>query len=230
MEAPPVPTAQPEEPKRDILTLALEFLDSRRFLFFGAALGLEVLLLFGAMFVPIGPAQQQLLNNTAGTIANSTSHAGFFGTIGVIFQNNLKIALVEMIPILGLLAFVESIFLTGQVIEVIGAGRNIPGPYLGGSLFLFPFTVVELSCYAIAVSSGTLLLLSAARHRLGDESRVFVLQVPIVAGLLLLAATMETITDFAPLIGLALWVPGLIAVFYARRAVGRARARWSTGT
>jgi len=201
----------------------LEFASSKRLIVFAAVLGIEIALLFGAMLVPIAPAEQQVLGNEASTLANTTASAGFFGTIFLIFQNNLRIALIEMIPILGAVAFLESIFVTGQIIEVIGMRRSVPGPLLGGALFLFPFTFVELSSYAIAVSSGSLLLLSTARQRAVAEARVFVLQIGVVVLLLLLAATMETITDYAPVVGLALWIPAILAAVLVERSLRRIR-------
>jgi Stage II sporulation protein M len=212
---PPVPgeTGPPTQPTGGLPNALRDFLSERRILIFGIVLLAELVVFFIGTAFPISPAQQVVLSNQEQTLLNQTSNIGPLATVFAIFANNFKVALLEMIPLLGIIAFFSSIFLTGQIFQVEAISRNVPGPVIGGVLFVFPFAIVELSCYAIAVASGTMLIVALPTRRLARELRVFAVQVVAVALLLIFAATMETITIFIPLIGLAFWVPLLLLAY-----------------
>jgi uncharacterized membrane protein SpoIIM required for sporulation len=184
---------------------------------------LELLLFFGAMVVPIDPATRQRLQQAANSLQNSTADRAPAVVLGLIFSNNVKVALAEMIPGAGALVFFISILNTGQVIQVLALSRGVPGVFYGVALFLFPFSIVELSAYALAVSSGLMLIVAWRRNRLRREAPVFVFEMIGVVLILLVAATMETITLLFPEMGLALWLPtGLLVAWLAitlRRAI-----------
>ncbi len=201
-------------------TLKRELLGGRRATFFGIALLLEFGIFFGAMIYPIDPAQQQALMQQANTLVGTTAGQGPLGIFAAIFANNLRVALLEMIPVAGAALFVISIFTTGQVIQALAISSNLPGPVFGLALFFFPFSIVELSAYAVAVASGTMLLASLRRKSFGREARVFVLEVVVVAAAILLAAAMETVGLVNPFVSFALWLPtavGLIGLVFAFR-------------
>ncbi len=210
MESSPPITSEPGQaarPAQGSWSSVKDLLKTRRVMIFGAVLVAELAIFFIGTAVPIPPPEQTLLSNQEQTLLQQTSNIGPLGTVFAIFANNFRVALLEMIPLLGIFAFFASIFVTGQVFEVIAIGRNLPGPLLGSALFVFPFAIVELSCYAMAVASGTLLVISLPTGRFRRELKVFAVQIAAVAGLLFLAATMETITIYVPLIGLAFWIP-----------------------
>lgn len=185
---------------------------------------LELLLFFGAMAVPVDPDTQQRLQQAANSLQNSTVDQTPTAILGFIFSNNVRFALAEMIPGAGVLVFFVTILNTGQVIQVLALSRGLPGVLYGVALFVFPFSIVELFAYALAVCSGSMLIISWRRNRLRREARVFVFEAIGVVLTLLLAATMETITLLSPLIGLALWLPmGLLVAWLAiilRRTLG----------
>jgi hypothetical protein len=128
-------------------------------------------------------------------------------TFVAILTNNLRIALIEMIPVIGGIIFFVSIFTTGQVLQALAIYQGVSAPLLGGSLFLLPFSVVELSSYAVATWSGTNLLLAWRRGTLHKEVRVFGLEIVVVAVMLTTAAAMETTALVSLGMGLALWLP-----------------------
>ena len=185
---------------------------------------LELLLFFGAMAVPVDPDTQQRLQQAANSLSNSTANQTPAGILELIFSNNVRVALAEMIPGAGALVFFVSILNTGQVIQVLALSRGLPGVLFGMALFVFPFSIVELSAYALAVCSGSMLIIAWRRNRLRKEARVFVYEMVGVVLILLLAATMETITLLSPEAGLALWLPtGLLVAWLAiilRRSLG----------
>lgn len=197
--------------------------DRGRLLFLLGVFVLELLLFFGAMVVPIDPSTQQRLQQAANSLQNSTTDRAPAAVLGLIFSNNVKVALAEMIPGAGAFVFFISILNTGQVIQVLALSRGVPGIFYGVALFLFPFSIVELSAYALAVCSGSMLIVAWRRSRLRREAPVFVLELLGVVLILLVAATMETITLLLPEVGLALWLPtGLLVAWLAitlRRAI-----------
>lgn len=188
---------------------------------FGIALAVELAIFFGAMVYPIAPSQQASLLNQANGLLNSTTGQGPAGVFSAIFDNNLRVALLEMIPAAGALLFGLSIFTTGQVIQVLAISSHLPGPVFGLALFFFPFAIVELTAYAIAVASGTMLIVAWRRKTFVDELRVFLVEVVVVAAVVLIAAAMETAGIVNPLVSLVLWVPTALAVaslaVYVRR-------------
>jgi uncharacterized membrane protein SpoIIM required for sporulation len=187
-------------------------------------LALELGLLFFASIYPIDPAQRQALVEQANSIINSTTGQTPTGVFSAISENNIRVALVEMVPVVGILLFAFSIFTTGQVIQALALSQGLPGPLFGAALFIFPFAIVELSAYAVAVVSGLMLIVAWRRKRLRGELRVFAIEASIVVAAILIAAAMETAGILDPIYSFSLWLPtalGLAAlVFFVR---GRSR-------
>jgi len=218
----PVSATPAVERRRTSLTR--ELIRRRRVVFFGLAFAVELTVFFGAMLYPMEPARQQALLEQANALIGSTSQQGPVGAFSLIFGNNVRVALLEMIPVAGAVLFFVSIFTTGQVIQALAFSSHLPGPVFGLALFFFPFAVFELSAYAIAVASGSMLLVAWRRRTLGRELRVFVLEAALVVAAVLVAAAMETVGIVDPLASFALWLPtavGLTAlVFVLRKALG----------
>jgi len=215
-------TGLQEHETKDVDSVRL--VDRGRLLLFLGVFVLELLLFFGATVVPIAPAAQQQVQQAARDLQNSTAHQAPVAILGFIFANNAKVALAELIPGVGPVVFFISMVNTGQVIQVIGTSTGVPAALLGSLLFVFPFTIVELSAYALAVCSGSMLIIAWRRKTLHREARVFAYEVAGVVVILLLAATMETITLLSYEVGLALWLPtGLLVAWLAitlRRTLG----------
>jgi hypothetical protein len=140
-----------------------------------------------------------------------------------IFTHNLSIAAAEMIPVFGAFLFVLSAYSTGLATQAIVAAQGLPG-ITGIVLFAFPYSYVELSAYAIAAGSGAMVLVAWRKKRLRLEVPVVILEAVLVAGVLIVAAAMETLTKLSFVLGFALWVPtamvllGLIMAAWRRKA------------
>ena len=197
-----------------------ELFDRRRLLLILGILIAELAIFAFGLLTPISSSDQQSLQNQTNNQFGSVPTATPTQLFSLIFTHNLVIGLVEMIPVLGALVFVYSIYVTGLVAQVIAVSAGYPSQF-GVIIFAFPYSLVELSAYAIAVGAGMMLLLSLRRKRLRFELKVFVLEMAAVALVLLAAALMETTTRFSPLIGFSLWLPtGLAAagiIVYSRR-------------
>jgi hypothetical protein len=86
---------------------------------------------------------------------------------------------------------------------------------------LLPFAIVELAAYAVAVSSGLMVVVAWKRHQLRRETGVLTLEVGAVASMLFAAAAMETATIMDPIFGIGLWVPTAFAIVALALISGR---------
>jgi len=191
-------------------TALYELFDRRRLLLILVILLLEIGIFVAGILTPLSSSVRQSFENQTNAQFASVPTATPPQLLSLIFTHNFPYALVEMIPVLGALFFASSIYVTGVVAQVSAAGYGYPGQF-GAVLLLFPYSLVEFSAYAIAVGAGVMLLLSWRRGRLGRELRVFVLEIVAVGLVLGVAALMETLTKFYPLLGLALWIPTALA-------------------
>ncbi len=206
MSEPPVAEPEPEP------SLAEQLLRRGRLIAFAAAFAIELAIFFGAMVYPLDPVQQKALLDQANALTNSATGQGPAGMFSAIFDNNLRVALLEMVPAAGALFFAVSIFTTGQVIQALAISSNLPGPLFGVALFFFPFAIVELSSYAVAVASGTLVLVAWRRKTLASELRVYLLEGIVVVVAVLIAAAMETVGIVNPFVSFALWLPTALSI------------------
>lgn len=190
---------------------------------FGLLLGIEIGIFLVGLTWPIDTGTQQSLLQEANSITEIAKNPDPLTMLVTIFSNNVRVALLEMIPVFGALVLVLSMFTTGLLTQAIVASNGLPGS-LGGILFLFPYTIVEFSAYMVAVGAGTMLLVGWRRRRLRREAEAFALEVVGVVIILLVAATMETMTIVSPLLGLALWIPTVLSLIWLVRTFRRSRA------
>lgn len=208
MSAPP---QEPEETQQqEVKSVAAELLDKSRLMLILGILALELVLFFAGLLVPIPPATREALANATNSQFAPMQGAGPVQLAGLIFSHNLLIALAEMIPAAGAFLFVISIYSTGLAAQALITSQGLPAQW-GAVLFAYPYSLVELTGYAVAVAAGTRLILAGFRKRLKREARVFAAEAGVVAGILLAAAAMEATTKASPLLGFALWLPmGLV--------------------
>jgi uncharacterized membrane protein SpoIIM required for sporulation len=184
---------------------------------------LEVAIIFAAIVIPIN-------QSTAQGISQSVSGICPLGgpplpIMRCLFSHNLLIALIETVPVLGAFLFFDSAFLTGQATQAIALSHAAPPTLYGALLFLFPHTIVELSAYALAVASGSMLIVAAGRKRLRKEARVFVFELVGIALILLLAAAIETATIETGALSLILWLPVCLLIAWLTIALRRTTRR-----
>jgi hypothetical protein len=200
-----------------------ELLGRRRLLIMLAVLLVELTIFFLATSVPMNAATQQALQSEENNITGVSNSLGPTGQFIYIFTHNAAIAFGEMIPVVGGILWVVSIYLTGQIFQAVALSHGAPGALYGLLLFFFPFAIVELSAYAVAASSGVMLIVAWRRRQLRSETRVLVLEAGVIASMLLVAAAMETVTIANPVLGIALWIPTGLTI--AALALMRARYR-----
>ncbi len=108
-----------------------------------------------------------------------------------IFLNNLKIALVMFLPVIGLVMGTISGFSTGLVFNSI---MNLSGITYSNPLviFLTPFGILELASYGLAISRGCILLFELLKKKFTKKSLFYLLiEVALVSGMLFVGAIIE---------------------------------------
>ena len=215
-----VPQVQEVGPSGGVVQRLFE---RERVLVFLAVFVAEIAIYLFGMFVPMDLATRQSLYNQTNSAFGFLRTAGPLQIAAYIFVHNLQIAILEMVPLIGVYYFLLSIFSTGLATQAIVASGGYPA-WFGLILFAFPYSIVELSAYAIAVTSGLMLILAWWKKGLRGELPVFLVEAGLVAGVLLLAATMETLTTYDLLAGFGLWIPvgaaGIGLALFRRRSHG----------
>jgi uncharacterized membrane protein SpoIIM required for sporulation len=108
-----------------------------------------------------------------------------------IFFNNLKIALVMFIPILGIVIGSFSAFSTGLIFNSILNLSNLhyPNPLI---VFLTPFGFLELMSYGLAISRGGIFLFEILKRKTSKKSIFYLLiEVGLVSIMLFIGALIE---------------------------------------
>jgi uncharacterized membrane protein SpoIIM required for sporulation len=191
--------------------LIAELFDRRRLLLFLGVFLVELALFGAGLLTPLPGSVQVALSKETNTLFGGVQSASPGEFVVFVFSHNLVIALSEMVPVLGAFIFLFSVYSTGVAAQVIAITNGYPSQF-GVVLFLYPYSFVELSAYAIAVGAGLMLVLSWRRGRMLREFKVFVLEILLVVAVLIAAAAMETVTRFYPSIGLVLWLPTGLAL------------------
>lgn len=204
-----------------------KLVEERRHLYFLIAFVAELVIFFTGASLPIPQSEIQDLQNEARKIASYASSGKTLYLTGLIFGNNLVVALLDMLPALGNFFFFQIIYQTGQVLQVGLTPSNVPVTFAWAILFLFPYSFVELLSYAIAVVSGNMVLVSIVKRNFREELKYLPFELLIVFILLFSAAVMEALTIFSPILGFLLWAPLIVISVYTGKFISRRAYRVS---
>ncbi|PSN92461.1 hypothetical protein B9P99_03460, partial [Candidatus Marsarchaeota G1 archaeon OSP_B] len=128
-----------------------------------------------------------------------------------IFENNFRIASIELVPFFGVVFFGVSTYQTAQIIEAFGINSSLNGPILMLSLLFLPHSWLELPAYAVATYQGLLLSVSIFRKRFFQELGRTLFVLLIVGVELFVAAIFEgveiTLQNYGSILPLVTWLP-----------------------
>lgn len=154
----------------------------------------ELVFLFLGSTIPISQSTANLINSQNSALASTSDSLGLLARALFIFTNNIQIALLEFVPILGWFFFGLSMYNTALAIEVIGIAQHLAGPLLALSLLFQPHTWLELPTYAIATTQSFYLISTVARRdRFKFEAVRTGVVLVIVAVELIIAAFFESL-------------------------------------
>ena len=188
------------EPAKTGIGGAITEFASRGLLLYVALFLIEVALFFVVANLPFFPGEQSLYTSQSNQISNEFQGASLFTQFWGIFTNNLRIALLEMIP--DSVPRCSDSLCTRRpgYLEVTAISDNVsPLLVLIVLLLLFPHSWIELPAYAVATGEGVYLLYAILRWlrgkgggrsaaNFGAEGWQFLINLIIVTVMLLLAA------------------------------------------
>jgi uncharacterized membrane protein SpoIIM required for sporulation len=194
---------------------------------------IEVVLFFVIPALPFFPGEQALYTNQSNQLSNQFQGASLYTQFSGIFVNNYRIALIEMVPGIGLLLFAFSLYATARVLQVISIGDGVsPLLVVLLLLLLFPHSWIELPAYAVATAEGIFLLVAVFRWlaRIGGagkrvswraEGVQLGINIVIVTVMLLVAALFESVEIQLGDWFWVTWIPfagiiGIVLVFNRR--------------
>ena len=173
----------------------------------------EVLLFFVLTSVPFFSGEQDSYGQQAQQLGRLLDRS-FIGLIAVIFTNNARVGLIELVPGVGPLFFGISVYETARLTQAIALSQNFPPPLVVLTLFFLPHSWIELPAYALATGESVLLLNSSLRWLLKDERgrmrmelEQLVLVLLVVVLMLLIAAMFEAEEIVLGVTGLIIWIP-----------------------
>lgn len=181
---------------------------------------IEVGLFFAISSIPFLPGERSFYVTQANQLGNQTSTSTTPQLFVMIFTNNYRIALIEMVPLLGVILFAVSIWETARVIEAIAAIHGESALLLVLLLFaIYPHTYIELPAYAVATAEGIYLLYAIAKAlgwnkgNMRAEVYQLAINVAIVTVMLAVAALFESVEIALGLSFWITWVP-FVALIY----------------
>jgi uncharacterized membrane protein SpoIIM required for sporulation len=161
-------------------------------LLFAAEIALIVLVTNLSFFPGEFNTYQQQHNSVSGILGASATNQ-----VGGIFANNFRVAMIEIIPALGLAIFSFSMYETARIVQVIGIEKPIGAAEALVTLFILPSTWLELPAYSIAATESLYLLYAifyGFKHgwaRFRRELRFLFVNVLLIGGVLGVAAIFE---------------------------------------
>ena len=198
---------------------------------------IEVGLFFFVSSTPYFPGEQTLYTSQANQLSSQVSNSTSYQLLFQIFTNNLRIALIEMIPIVGTIFFAISIYATARVTQAIAGIDGVPALFLVVLLLVvFPHSFIELPAYAVATAEGLYLFyaivkwLGATREgdpgRMGRELWQLAINLTIVTVMLAVAAVFETVEIVLGTHFWITWVPFIgmvLGVLWLNRRLSKIR-------
>jgi uncharacterized membrane protein SpoIIM required for sporulation len=202
----------------------LKIIVGRRWVLISALFIMElavILVVSNVKFLPSELGTYESQYNSTSQVLNQSAA----GQLVSIFSNNFRVASVELVPVIGPGVFGLSLYETARIVEVIAIVKGYSVGIALGTLFFLPSTWLELPAYAIAAAESLYLLYSIyvgfrrGWGRFMTEIRFLLVNIFLIAGVLIVAATFETTeiqfeqgpASIQPL-AFATWIP-FVAVF-----------------
>jgi len=152
-----------------------------------------IVVVANSAFFPSELATYEKQYNTTSAVLDQSATGQVVG----IFSNNFRVATVELIPLLGLATFGLSLYETARIVEVIAAVKSVGVGLALANLFFLPSTWLELPAYAIAAAESVYLVYAvylgfkSGWAKFVREIRFLLVNVVLIAGVLIVAATFE---------------------------------------
>ena len=202
----------PEKTTNNRARIIAELLTPLRVKLFILLLASSIIIFFAAMVIPIDALQEQRLLSEGKSLVQSATGGSPVQTFLAIFLNNIRVALLEMIPAFGFIFWGASLYITGQVLQAFSLSANIPPFATGIITFAFPHALVEFAGYSFALTEGVMIIRAPFKRKFRAELRFAGYEILLVAATLVLAAVIETVEIVSPGVGLVMWIPIILII------------------
>jgi uncharacterized membrane protein SpoIIM required for sporulation len=206
-----------ENPPKSHDRLLKLLLRPRQMRYFGIILVMEVGSIFIGAVLPLPRSLLGEVNTTYRSITSGVYSLDPLSYWAFLSLHNLRNALMEALPGVGVIIAAISAMTTGIVLQtfaLFGARYPIENALtLAALLFIFPHSIVELSGYALSASSGTAFVVSVLKKEGSKTEAVQALVVGMAASavLILTAAALETLANFTFLAAAFAWFPLMLS-------------------
>lgn len=145
------------------------------------------------------------------TLQNQSS---VFSKAMFIFTHNLSVAILEVIPVLGLGLFGYSTYVTSRTIEALALAQpqlvgNLPAQVIITLLLALPHSWLELPAYSLSITEGIYVTYSIWKRTLRQEYHRAISILILVALQLFVAATVEAIELQYQQLAYYMWLPSI---------------------
>ncbi|MBI3858913.1 MAG: stage II sporulation protein M [Thaumarchaeota archaeon] len=182
---------------------------------------LDQALLVGAAVTPFFPGEKEAYLTLTNSQQQGIASLPPILQLAAIFSNNAQVALLTLIPGLGLFTFAASTYNTGRVIQVIADRDNVSSPAILFILFLLPHSWVEELSYPLAAALSLYYLTEWRRPSFREFSDVWKrsrlsVATGLIAVTLAFAAALEVTEPLLGASALLLWGMVFVAVAVVR--------------
>ena len=180
---------------------------------------LTQVVLIAASVTPFLPGEEARYSVVVNSTRASLSGVPIVEEFGMIFLNNVQVALLSLVPVFGFFTLSASSYNTGRLIQVIALQDGVSPSYLLSFLYLLPHSWVEELCYPLAGALGLYALLEWRRMTYKEFSvwwkrERLSLGFAAIAGMLAVAAALEVAEPQMGPYALYLWGPVLLGGTY----------------
>lgn len=175
----------------------------------------ELAILLIVSSLPYFPGEESVYIQQAQQLNSTTQNATTPQLATEIFTNNYRIALAEMIPILGVFLFTFSLYATARVAEADAYLEHVPVVAVILVLFIVPDTWIELPAYAVATAESLYLLYAIIKRlrgrqvNFGAEAWQLGINLIIITVMLAVAAVFEALAINLKFYFWVMWIPFL---------------------
>ncbi|MEM0117813.1 MAG: stage II sporulation protein M [Conexivisphaerales archaeon] len=188
---------------------------------------IQLALFYVIVSLPISNSEATSLSNAYSSLNETIqTQASLFSKAMYIYTHNLFVALIEIIPFLGVAFFGYSTYVTSRTLEAIAVTQpavvsNLSPQLVVTALLFYPHSWLELPAYALAVTESFYLIRALFSRKLSSEYHRAVSVAILIAVQLFVAATVESAELLYPSVALYLWIPSIVYFFFFLRLVSR---------
>jgi len=188
---------------------------------------LEIVLYYVIVSLPMSNQEANSLASSYSSLNQTIqTQASLFSKAMYIYTHNLAIALIGLLPFIGIISFGYSTYFTSRTLEALAVIQpslvgHLSPQLLVTALLLYPHSWLELPAYALALTENFYIIEAIFRRRLRREYHRAVIVAILIAVQLFVAATVEATELQYPDLALYFWIPSALYLYLFYRLIKR---------